>query len=95
MNLFAIRHKPSGGFLPWNNRISKRGGTWVDPSTTLPPRFFYTRRAAVLALRAWLSGKMTYSVDYDTNAVDLSILPDPNRKAEDMEIVDFVLVETP
>jgi len=50
---YAIRHKPSGGYIP----VARgRGATWVEPSTTKPPRLFETLHDAQVALTWWLKG---------------------------------------
>ena len=54
--LFAIRHKPTGAFLPmrWDKR---RGYSFDEPTPGAVPRLLKTEQAAKAALRAWLAGK--------------------------------------
>ena len=93
--LFAIQHKPSGGFLP---EVHK-GYTFSEPSATDIPRLFATEGGAKRALAWWLKGVTTVRVsatgfswdgpddpeeDWDTKAM-------PERKAEDMEVVPVLL----
>lgn len=95
MNYFAIRHKPSGGFLPtFGSRKGRGGFTHDEPSTVTPPRLFSRRQAASAALTHWLKGKLTvsqyqgYDGDYDESWNYKPIL---SRKAEDMEIVEVTI----
>jgi hypothetical protein len=97
MTYWAIRHKPSGGFLPAGR---KRGFTHDQPSTELPPRLFTKRRAAKAALRCWLmgdwkeetsGGSSYYGDDYDIYPVPPS-KPPADRKPEEMEVVMLLLV---
>ena len=93
--LFAIRHKPSGGFLP----VVRYGYTHSEPSETAIPRLFTTRGGAQRALTWWLKGITVVRMlaagfswdgpndpeeDWDTKAM-------PERKAEDMEVVPVLL----
>jgi hypothetical protein len=89
--LFAIKHKPTGGFLPEH---SGRGYTWTEPSLWLVPRLFLDAGAAKRALTWWLKGTTTvarnrdYFGEYDevwTTEVE------QHRKAEDMEVVKVLL----
>lgn len=89
MIAFAILHKPSGGFLPHFGR--RRGHTHAEVSTFLPPRLFQKEQHAKNALKYWLDGKWTetsfqhsHTGEYD---VDLSFKPQPERQANEMEVV--------
>ena len=95
MNLFAIRHKPSGLFLPRPAGNRGRGGSHVKPSTA-PPRFFHSENAAKVALTYWLMGEFHATHYYDHDGIyeeSIDIKPDPSRKREEMEIVKFNLTE--
>ena len=101
-SMWAIRHKPSNHYLPSPKGHSGRGGSFVDPvdpDVTLP-RLFPTERSAKAALTAWLKGK--HEGDYDreynewtgksyTVCVGYVVVPVPNRKRQDMEVVEIVL----
>jgi hypothetical protein len=89
---WAIKHRPSGHYLPQSDRTSG-GFTHFEPQDPCvrPPRLFQKERSAMQALRWWLMGVTTvrhtgggawddYSETWDTH-------PEPDRKAEDMEIV--------
>ena len=75
--LFFIRHAPTGAYLPATN-ADHRGATRVEPSTTLQPRVFRSRRDARIALTVWLKG-----------AIYLRVFPRPSRREADMEIVEI------
>lgn len=105
-NVFAIRHKPTGVFMP--ARINKAYGGWShwDPTNgeevhDANPRIFYTLRSAQNALTAWLMGThirergMHYDWEgipdgYDNHIVNAPATP---RHRGDMEIVNFTLKE--
>lgn len=100
MPLFAIRHKPSGFYLPQPNGFAGRGGSFTEPvdcsGTTINPRLFKSKIGARNALTQWLRGKHFPQYDYDDNGCRYIIggdpLPQPHRKKEEMEIVEFALV---
>lgn len=94
--LFAIRHKPSGAFMPEPKGRCMRGGSHLEPEKDVMPRLFHSERSAKAALTQWLRGK--HVADYDWDYDDYSgkeykyqcgtnIIPQPHRKREDMEIV--------
>ena len=94
LTCYAIKHIPSGGFLPKRER---KGHTHEEPQVGCIPRLFSSRKNANLALKAWLLGEWTekiyadsYSGEYD---VDMKIIDRPARLAVDMKIVPIVLKE--
>lgn len=94
MKFFAIRHKPSGGFLPQSDRSRRGGFTHTVPTTYLPPRLFASMGAAKAALTWWLKGETSvhisrsYEGEYDE---DWSTSPRPDRRTEEMEVVPVTL----
>lgn len=52
---FAIYDKKSGGYLPKTK--TRAGATWLEFSTTEPPRLFRRKQDAEMALRHWQEGK--------------------------------------
>lgn len=94
MELFAIRHIPSGLFLP--HRHQKKGYTHDDPKEGMP-RLFTRRSSATAALRCWLQGEWSDkgTVDSYTGEWDYSgpepTKKRPDRKANEMEVVTMVL----
>lgn len=95
---FAIRHKPSGRYLP--ELPGQRGGyTHLEPRAWHlgPIRLFTNKRNVRLALRAWLCGKLHVRRSYgnfeENDIVEAETEPVPSRKAEEMEIVEFELRE--
>ena len=83
---------------------TNRGYTAWNPSdpSAWPPRLLGSHKAAHLALRAWLLGE--WEADYESNDSPFGSsrtkigaspprYPDPNRKAEEMEIVSLQLTE--
>lgn len=83
----AIRHKPSGGFLP---QMTSYGFTRASPSTTEPPRLFVKPGAATQALNRWLEGEWFEGhFDEEANRQDIRIVRRPERKRSEMEIVEI------
>ncbi len=96
IELWVIRHKPTGGFLP-EPKYSKRGrgGALYEPSTTDKPRLFRTERGAKNALTAWLQGKWHWTLtSWEDGEGSLDIKPVPSRLREEMEIVHLIAVES-
>ncbi len=94
MMFYAIKHIPTGGYLPSRER---RGHTHEEPKTGCVPRLFPKRSSAHLALVAWLKGdwKESHSTDSYTGEwdMDVTIRPRPHRKAQEMIIVPIKLKE--
>jgi hypothetical protein len=95
---FAIRHKPSGRYLP--ELPGQRGGyTHLEPRAWHlgPIRLFPIKRNARLALKIWLRGmynvRRSYGNFEENDIVEAETEPVPSRKAEEMEIVEFELQE--
>lgn len=74
-----------------------RGFTHARLSSTETPRLFHTMNAARNALTFWLRGKLvakrteTWSHESlypDDEHVEMILTPDPDRKRNDMEIVE-------
>lgn len=97
INLYAIRHKPTGGYLPAPQGRGGRGGSHMEPMAFtgnqgkhgVIPRVWATERAAKAALWHWLQGKyVAYRYgDYEDFEEEIEIVPQPHRKEGDMEIV--------
>jgi hypothetical protein len=93
--LYAIRHKPTGAYLPmrWESR---RGYSHDEPTPGAVPRLFKNEKAAKAALKAWLQGtwersiSQSYDGDYDEV---LSTTPQPSRHEDEMEIVELGLAD--
>jgi len=95
-SMWAIRHKPTNHYLPSPKGHSGRGGSFVDPvdPKETHPRLFPSERAAKAALTSWLKGKHEGEWEWDDMykyCVGYTVVPVPNRKREDMEIVEIVL----
>lgn len=93
--MFAIKHKPTGTYLPLR-RGNRRGSTYVNVGDTGMPHLFPTKRAATHSLRWWLKGeaRVTIYQDYSGDRVDQwETISKPERKASDMEVVEVNLVE--
>jgi hypothetical protein len=88
----AIRHKPSGGFLP---NIRGYGFTKTEPTLLEPPRLFVRMGSAKQALKYWLEGELTERPDHDADFGDQLIIHckrRPDRRAEHMEVVEIELI---
>jgi len=98
IDLFAIRHRPTGGWIP--ARVG-RGGSNDEPVLTGSPRLFKNHQAARCFLVQWLKGKHIRHVTHGTYSGvvfgsfgdgdddEVIIKPVPSRKKEEMEIVLF------
>lgn len=102
--LFAIRHKPTGHYLPDPDRIQWRKSHVepVDCSGEINPRLFHTELSAKRALSAWLQGKWKADMywesegwEYPSYQVQDVPVPTavPHRVKEEMEVVAFNLME--
>lgn len=86
-NFFAIRHKPSGGFLP---SVKGYGFTRTGPTLAEPPRLFAKMGPCKQALTYWLEGELFEGTfDDDLGTQNLRLVRKPERKASDMEIVEI------
>lgn len=96
MRAFAVRHKPSGLFIPKLKTGARRGGSHLEPSNDREPRLFHNHLAARAFLSNWLQGIFKEHTYTDYNGYpesSLKIEKQPHRKKEDMEIVEFDLIE--
>lgn len=96
--LFAIRHKPSGGFLPGLPSGLRAGYTSTEPTTHDVPRLFIDKGAANRALTWWLKGTIYVNRYQSTNPDSWGEVCEdwkeeliPERKREDMEVVPVLL----
>lgn len=96
--VWAIRQKSTGHFLP--HFKGRAGGSWVEPTPDCVPRLFRSARDARLSLGRWLEGhyKMTYTnrsgdIFGEDEWQELEVTPVEGRTSDDMEIVEFELVE--
>lgn len=102
--LYAIRHKPTGHFLPEPKGRMGRGGSFLEPVDCGldhdNPRLFKSELSAKRALTAWLQGKhepeFGYECDDGYNSYrvleGMTIIPVDSRRKSDMEIVSFRLI---
>lgn len=86
VHFLAIKHRPSGGFLP---AVRGYGFTRTVPSLTEPPRLFTKHGPCRQALAYWLEGELYEGTPDDENRIDLRLLRKPERREEDMEIVEI------
>lgn len=102
--LYAIRHKPTGHYLPDPDRVQWRKSHVepVDCSGDTNPRLFHTELSAKRALSAWLQGKWKADLSWESEGYEYggyyvqdTPCPDPvaHRVKDDMEIVPFHLLE--
>ena len=104
MPYWAIRHKPTGKFLPNPKGRAGRGGSHTEPTSAgaARPRLFESPIGARNALAQWLRGKHvcsrgelsdgagTYETYEDTEVIHV-----PSRIKADMEIVSIGLTYDP
>lgn len=95
---FAIRHNPTGGYLPTLPRGRRNGYSFSEPEKpdeTNTPRLHHTLTEARIVLTVWLQGQQFYSYDGDGCTSFDKLVPIPSRKREEMEIVRINLVLAP
>lgn len=85
----AIRHRPTGAFLP---SVKGYGFTRTAPTHEEAPRLFTKIGPAKQALNYWLDGELFEGNVSDDNTLALRLVRKPERKAEDMEIVEIEMV---
>lgn len=103
---FAIRHKPSGHYLPEPTGRMGRGGSYVEPVKPVAgllstyPRMFLTERSAANALTQWLRGKHTMLHGWEQDGwetpaykVEMGVTVEAvaGRVREDMEVVEILI----
>ena len=95
MLIFAVRHKPSGLFIPRLERGKRRGGSYLEPSNEREPRFFHNKLAARAFISNWCQGqfKTAYSQTEYGKEPYTDVVKVPSRNKADMEIVAFELKE--
>ena len=96
MKAYAVRQKSTGWFIPILKRGYKRGGSHSEPTADQPPRIFPSKLSARSFLGNWLQGihENDFHIDWNGNEEGgIKVTPQPHRKKEDMEIVEFNLVE--
>lgn len=91
LNVYFIRHKPTGNYIP--TMKGARGGSHYEPmpATKRFPRVFFNRQSAISFLGQWLRGKFKEdrTPDWETGEIDggLDIEPVPTRIKSEMEII--------
>lgn len=95
MKAYAVRHKPSGLFIPRLETGKRRGGSHLEPSNAREPRLFFNKLSARAFLSNWLQGIFVQatSTSLDGDEPYTKVIKQPKRKKADMEIVEFDLIE--
>lgn len=103
---YAIKHKPTGHYLPEPKGRMGRGGSHVEPVKVIQgqlatyPRMFPTKRGAENCLAQWLRGKHHAEYEYESDEpggrqyridAGTSIEHVPTRIREEMEVVTLVI----
>lgn len=103
-NIFYIRHKPTGNFMP----VMKGPSYWDPVNHYYPPnhvncaRAFYSKRSATATLTQWLRGEHKPLVEAEQDGwngpsyqvtVGTEVVPVAGRNRDDMEIVEYKLTE--
>lgn len=90
MKVWAIRVKGTDKWLAYRRNGSY---SYAEPEGgNIPPRFHVTKRGAQNALTNWLQGHYNFGWSgYQTTR--LRYIKQPHRIKENMEIVEFALVE--
>ncbi len=98
--LYAIKHIPTGFYLPEPKGIRGRGGSFTEPvdcsGDEQNPRLFKTERSAKNALVQWLRGHHEGITEYEEGyrySIGADVVHQPHRIKEDMEVVKFNLKE--
>ena len=90
---FAVKHKPTGYYIPQPEGRQGRGGSFEEPNPDQNRvRLFKSERAARIFITTWCKGKHYGETEYDdytggSYTIGYSITPEPSRIFEDMEIV--------
>ncbi len=108
MEVFALRHKPTGEWMPARMYRTSRGGwSYWEPGSldNRPhdgnPRIFFSLVSARNALTAWLRGEIDeevhYTVDWQGPGERKNLVTKlcPQRTRESIEIVSLSLTENP
>lgn len=99
---WAIKHKPTGHYLPVPRGRMGRGGSFTEPCKPEPgvlntqARLFDTKRSADNCLSQWLRGEHHGVFEYEegyTYTVGADVKPVASRVREDMEVVEVKIVE--
>lgn len=93
ITVWAIRHKPTGYFLP---EVHRGGGRPIDaepePPTKVAPRVFGRLRPAQIALSYWLNGNASCQYGDEGERLDRPYRAGNLRRREDMEVVPLELI---
>lgn len=92
MIYYAIKHVPTGKFLPVLTKQRKRGFSFTEPTSLedAVPRLHLTCKSATAALRAWLKGTWKDSYDYTLDGPDYcgpEPTSVPSRHSTEFEVV--------
>lgn len=90
--VFAVRQKSTGLFIPRLENGKRRGGSFLEPSDKREPRLFHNKIAARSFISNWCQGHFVPYYDC-YGSQDITIKKQPHRNKEDMEIVEFNLIE--
>lgn len=104
--LFAVRDKRNGNYMPLATGKSGRGGSWQEPMSVdeilksgKTIRLFKSERAAKAFINQWVKGKhemvrtggTSWDDEYDETVFIIAV---PDRDKENLEIVAIDLVPT-
>lgn len=89
MKAFALRDKVTGLYLPHGKR--GRMNSYREFTAKNDPRLFSRRSAASNTLNAWKAGKWGWRGCGED--VDLEPRSVPGRRSQEIEIVEFELIE--
>lgn len=103
MKRWAVKHKPSGHYMPEPTGRSGRGGSHVEPDPdSNNARLFTSVRSAKIYISTYCLGKFIASrgmspghpgndweVDYYE---DIDIIPQPDRNKEDYQIIELEII---
>lgn len=107
MNVYVIKHKPSGTYMP--SRIGRSGRGWshwnpghIDPELgpeiyyDQNPRIFFTLQSARNALSAWLQGAWERQIgkegDWETGYYEVDTGPAPTEPLVERHREDMEII---
>src|SRR5882672_9055745 len=96
MKVYCVRQKSTGLFIPRLETGKRRGGSHLEPSNEREPRIFHSVHAARSFLGCWFQGIFKNDTFMTTDGEEnngLTVVPQPHRKKDDMEIVEFECIE--
>lgn len=94
-NIYCVRQKSTGYFIPRIKVGNFKGGSYSEPEKDCVPRIFYSKTAAQSFINVWVKGiHKDYSIKFDGEYEHtIKIEKQDHRNKNDMEIIEFKMIE--